>query len=257
MAAATRPGKLLSPHIARTMKKTALALALLTAAVMPAIAPAADSDLSVKLDLPYTSRYVYRGLQFARASIQPSIDLSRDSSYAGAWFNSPITGGQKNEFNFYLGSEVPASTLGKDWKFDLGGRAYYFPQGFYTAGQSKSSFEGYAGITGGTLVRSLAPSLYAAYDFKRGSYNVIGSLGASLPIEKFGFALRGDLHAGYTAFNRATTGKDYAYWGAGLTLPYKFSGNATFNLGAQYDSSDLKGARHNLVTFTAGVTVGF
>src|SRR5476651_375998 len=101
------------------MKKISLFLALLAAVAAPAALAESVPDLSVKLDLPYASKYVYRGLQLAKASIQPSLDLSADDSYAGVWFNSPVTAGQKNELNFYLGHDVPADVLGKGWKLDL------------------------------------------------------------------------------------------------------------------------------------------
>ncbi len=236
------------------MKKTLLSLSLLAAA---AAATAAGSDLSVKLDLPYTSRYVYRGLQLAKSSLQPSLDLSAGDSYAGAWLNSPFLAGQKNEVNVYLGQYLPVPALGSGWKLDLGGRGYYFPQGYYTAGLSNTSIEAYAGLTGGTIAKVISPELVNYYDFTRKSYNVIASLGTALPAERFGFALHADVHVGYTAFRSVINGTSYTYWGAGLSLPYKLASNTTFTVGGQYDSSDLKGARHNLLTVTAGVSVGF
>ncbi len=240
------------------MKKSALsAFLVLLAPIVGSVSAAAAPELSVKLDLPYTSRYVYRGVQLAKDSIQPSLDLSANDSYLGAWFNSPIAAGQKNEFNVYLGHDYAAEVLGAGVKLDLGARIYHFPQGFYTAGLGNTSYEVYAGLKGGVIAQGLTPALYSYYDFTRKSYNFIGSLSAALPAEKFGFALRFDVHAGYAGFTRAAVGTDYAYWGAGVSLPYRIASNATFTLGAQYDSSNLKGTKHNLTTFMAGVTVGF
>ncbi|MEI6862411.1 MAG: TorF family putative porin, partial [Verrucomicrobiota bacterium] len=242
----------------RTMNKSTLTLffALLGPIVAPGFAAPAP-ELSVRLDLPYTSRYVYRGVQLAKDSIQPSLDLSVNDSYLGAWFNSPVAAGQKNEFDFYLGHDFAADDLGKGGKLDLGGRVYHFPQGFYTAGLGNTSYEIYAGLLGGPIAQGPVPAIYSYYDFTRKSYNFIGSLSAALPVEKLGFALRFDVHAGYAGFNRAIAGKGYTYWGAGVSLPYRIASNATFTVGAQYDSSSLTGAKHNLTTFTAGVTLGF
>ncbi len=234
---------------------SALLLAFAPFATPPAASATELPEVAVKTDLTFASRYVYRGQQLARASLQPSIDLSGGDGYLGLWGNLPTgAGGQKNELNFYAGYNLPAETLGRGWKLDLGARQYYFPQGYYTAGQNNSSTEGYLGFAGGTVGPGLTPTIYTAYDFTRQNYNVIASLGAFVPAEKLGFALRFDLHAGYTGIHR---GSDYTYWGAGVGVPYRIAGNATLNLGAQYDSNDLKGARRNLVTWTAGLTVGF
>ncbi len=231
-------------------------LTILLALLSAACAAAPASDLSVRLDLPYTSRYVYRGVQLAQSSIQPSLDLSANGSYAGVWLNSPITAGQKNEFDFYLGHDFAADSLGAGGKIDLGGRAYYYPQGHYTPGLGQSSFEAYLGLTGRPVGLPFTPSIYSYYDFTRKSYNFIGSLGTALPVGQLGFAVQLDVHGGYAGFN-GTVGKNYTYWGAGARLPYRIANNATFTLGGQYDTSNLPGTKHNLFTFTAGVTVGF
>lgn len=230
--------------------------ALLAGLVVPAASAAADwPEVAVKTDLSFASRYVYRGVQLARASLEPSLDLSAGDGYLGLWGNLPTgTGGQKNELDFYAGRTFPVSRPEAGWKLDLGARGYYFPQSYYAAGQSNTSVEGYAGIAGGAVGPGLTPKLYSAYDFTRQNWNVIGSLGAALPVEKLGFALEFDVHVGHTGIHR---GSDYTYWGAGVVLPYRIANNATLTLGAQYDSSNLKGAQHNLVTWTAGMSVGF
>jgi len=241
-----------------TMKKSALSavLAFLALSVVPAQA-AAVPELSVRLDLPYASRYVYRGVQLAQDSVQPSLDLSANGSYLGAWFNSPLTAGQKNEFDFYLGHDFGTDLFGPDGKIDVGGRVYHFPQGFYTAGLANTSYEAYVGLKSGPVAGGFAPAIYSYYDFTRRSYNFLGSLSAALPVERLGFALRMDVHVGRAGFSRAAVGTNYTYWGAGVSLPYRIASNATFTVGAQYDSSNLTGAKHNLTTFTAGVSVGF
>ena len=191
---------------------TAARLSALLLALASLAVPAARADtlpeVSVKTDLSFASRYVYRGVQLARASLQPSLDVSAGDGYLGLWANLPTGTGQKNELDFYAGRGFAVERLGPGWKIDLGLRQYYYPQSFYTAGLSNTSTEAYAGLAGGAVGPGLTPTVYAAYDFTRQNTNVIGSLGAFVPAEKLGFALRFDVHVGYTGVHH---GRDYTY----------------------------------------------
>ncbi len=241
------------------MKFTRACLFLLLASTTAAV----HADTQWSLDLPYASKYVFRGVQVARASIQPSIEVATSQSnngevYAGVWSSEPIATGQKNEFDFYVGYRVPLSP-NSQWRLDLGDTAYYFPQGNYTPGLSKSTDEASVGLTGGKFSLAddrivLMPTFYTYYDFTRERYTLLASLGFSLPVKSAGTSLNFTVKLGDTG---ATKTADYAFWGADVTAPYKIGPNATFTLGAHYASSDLTAVQHNLVSFTAGVTVGF
>lgn len=239
------------------MKTTNLILAVLAAAVTaaPSLRAGLVDEYKLTVDVPYVSKYVFRGLQLAKASLQPSVEIATDNTYAGVLANAPITGGQKNEFDFYAAYDIP---LGKELKLDLGGTEYYYPQGAYATGRHNTSFEAYAGLTGGKLTVAgalpLTPTLYSYYDFTLRNYTVQGSLGYSLPIKSCPVEFDFNATAGYVG---GQTGADYAFWGGGLTIPYKLNKNAKLTAGVEYSSSDLTGARHNLVYFSVGALVGF
>src|SRR5882724_4464356 len=48
------------------------------------------SDYSITSDFTYTSKYVFRGVQQARASFQPSLEFATGGWNAGVWTNQPI-----------------------------------------------------------------------------------------------------------------------------------------------------------------------
>ncbi len=239
------------------MKTTKLILAVLVAAAAaaPALRAGLVDEYTLTVDVPYVSKYVFRGLQEAKASLQPSVEISADNGYAGVLANEPFTSGQKNELDFYAAYEA---AVGKELKIDLGATEYYYPQGTYKAGRSDTSFEPFVGLTGGKLTLAggvpLTPSLYTYYDCTLQTYTVQGSLGYSLPIKSCPVEFDFSASAGYVGVHN---GADYTFWSGGLNIPYKLNKNAKITAGVEYTSSDLSGAKHNLVYFTIGALVGF
>ena len=55
------------------------------------------------MDFPYASKYVFRGVQYAEDSFQPSVKLTSGSFYLGLWTNQPITSNIDNEIDVYGG----------------------------------------------------------------------------------------------------------------------------------------------------------
>jgi uncharacterized protein (TIGR02001 family) len=94
------------------MKKTALILALL-ATRLGLNAQESKLSYSVTVDFPYASKYVFRGIEYAKDSIQPSIEVASGNFYAGVWTNQPVTNNSDNEFDFYAGYGIP---LNDKWK---------------------------------------------------------------------------------------------------------------------------------------------
>jgi uncharacterized protein (TIGR02001 family) len=234
----------------------AVLIALLSTGLPAAAAPL--PEMAVRLDLIYASRYVYRGVELARDSLQPSLDVSANGTYAGAWLNGPLASGQKNEMNYYFGHEFAGDTLlDEGGIIDLGGRVYHFPRGHYVPGTDATSYEAYVGLKSGPLEGGITPAIYSYYDFTRRSYNFHGSLSTVLPVAQLGFGVRVSAHVGHTGFTRSALGTDYTYWGAAVSLPYAITPNAALTLGAQYDSNNLAGAKRDLVSFTAGVSMSF
>ena len=88
------------------MKKIVLILAAVAASLSlraeEAAAPA--SSYSVTVDFPYATKYVFRGAQYAKQSLQPSVEVATGSFAFGIWTNQPITDNTDNEIDFYARS---------------------------------------------------------------------------------------------------------------------------------------------------------
>ena len=98
------------------------------------------------------------------------------------------------------------------------------------------------------------PSTYAYYDFKLKAWTFQGSLGYSVPLKDIGTSL--DLN-GTIGTVQTDGGDDYSYYSVGVTVPFKLSETAKFNLGVTYTTNNLAGAKDPGLWFTAGLTVGF
>lgn len=228
------------------MKKATLLLCLFASVLGLRGAEAAPS-YSVTVDFPYASKYVFRGVQYAKQSIQPSVELTSGNFYAGVWSNQPITDNLDNEFDFYAGYSLPLSDI---VKLDFGGTLYYYPEAD-TSVYDSNTFEGYIGLTG--TVSGFTPGLYAYYDTVLKAFTLQGSVGYSVPMESAGTSLDFSATLGNVS---PDTGDDYTYWGLGVNLPFKLSEKATAGVGVQYASASLDDSDDHL-WFTAGVTVGF
>jgi len=229
------------------MKKTALILAFL-AGSLGLNAQESKLSYSVTVDFPYASKYVFRGIEYAKDSIQPSIEIATGNFYAGVWSNQPVTNNSDNEFDFYAGYGIP---MNDTWKLDVGATLYYYPEADTSSFEEKT-FEGYVGLTG--TVAGFTPGIYAYYDFDLKAFTLQGSVGYSIPLETAGTSLDFSVTLGNVS---PDVGDDYMYYGVGVNLPYKLTERATFAIGAQYASNDLDGADDNHLWFTAGLTVGF
>ena len=235
------------------MKRTiALVAALLAGASAPLVAQ--SSSYSVTMDFPYVSKYVFRGTQVAKSSFQPSVEATVGNFYAGLWVNSPIvnphdaTGAAKKEIDVYAGYNLKISdTL----KADIGFTYYYYPQAnkHLTREYTYESSFGLNWTLGG-----FTPSTYAYYDFKLKAWTFQGSLGYSVPLKDIGTSL--DLN-GTIGTVQTDGGDDYSYYSVGVTVPFKLSETAKFNLGVTYTTNNLAGAKDPGLWFTAGLTVGF
>jgi len=247
------------------MKKIAITLAVLASAYSAQAADtsavASKPSYTLTTDFTYASEYVFRGQKNSNSAFQASAEVGYDEIYGGVWTNQPITNSENNEVDLYLGYGFP---LKNDWKIDTGLTSYIYPETQISGpGGNKgfSSFESYVGLTGGNF-RGLTPSLYAYYDWKLDTYTLQGSVGYSVPIKRIGTSIDFALTYGYAAntgrFNTGTA--PGAYWGAGVTVPYKLASNATLTGGLQYAGNDEDttgfGESYKLY-YTIGLTFGF
>ena len=228
------------------MKKATLLLCLVASALGLRGAEAAPS-YSVTVDFPYASKYVFRGVQYAKESFQPSVELTSGNFYAGLWTNQPITDNLDNEIDFYAGYNFPLSDV---LKLDVGATLYYYPEAD-TSVYDSNTFEGYVGLTG--TVSGFTPGVYAYYDTTLKAFTLQGSVGYSVPMAAAGTSLDFTATLGNVS---PDSGSDYSYWGLGVNVPYKITEKASAAVGLQYASASLKGTDDHL-WFTAGVTVGF
>ena len=231
------------------MNKITLFAALAAVGTVTSYAEEQSSAYSVTLDFPYTSKYVFRGLEAGKDSIQPSIEFASGPMYAGIWTNQPITKNADNEFDFYTGYKMK---LNDAWDVDAGATVYYYPEMDRSSGGKRHTTEGYLGLNGN--VKGFTPGVYTYYDFDLKTTTVQGQVGYSIPAAKAGLSFDFSANVGRVF---AKDGINYNYWSAGVNVPYKLNDKSTIYVGSSYSNSNVKWVRRDLVNFTAGVSVSF
>jgi len=231
------------------IKKTALALAAISAGVSAQAQEAAKSDLSVTVDVTYVSDYVFRGVKLGDASIQPSVEAAYGDFYAGAWHTSELSHSDgATETDLYAGYGYQ---LNDKVKLDGGVTAYT-----YNGGSNGDTVEGYVGVSVDVL---LSPSVYGYYDFDLDVATVEASVGYSIPVD----AINASVDLSAKLGNVSAPGEDYTYGVAGVAIPYKLSETATLTVGADYivnDSSSktgFSGDGDDIIVGKAGISIGF
>lgn len=225
------------------LRSLACALALSAAAL-----PAAAQSLEVATNVGFESRYLFRGVQFAETSFQPSISLSYGNFYGTAWLNLPIgdddlvvtPGGE--ELDLIAGY---SASINEAISFDVGVTYYVFPDlmsgfgDFYEEdgdGSGANTIEPYVGISFDTL--PLTPSVYVYHDFMFDTTTFQGNMSYSVPLaDKTSFDLGG--YIGYVIDD--TGGTDYLYGTASANVNYTISDNGSFYAGVRYGGSDIPG----------------
>lgn len=224
------------------MKKTALLIAALAIGAGSVRA----QDYSITLDFPYVSKYVFRGIELAKESIQPSVEFASGDFYAGIWSNQPVTKRIDNEFNFYAGYGV---ALSDTWSLDFGATYFYYPETPSTTFEDQ--FEPFIGIAGDIGGFSTAFYLYYETEYELLTYQ--GSLGYSIPLSD---AVSLDLSASL-GYQDAPGNASYTYWDLGASFGYAINDTASAYLGVTYASNDLAGADDDFIWVTTGITIGF
>lgn len=237
------------------MKKIVLILAAVAAGLglraEEAAAPA--SSYSVTVDFPYATKYVFRGAQYAKQSLQPSVEVATGSFAFGIWTNQPITDNTDNEIDFYASYGVP---LNDAWKVDTGVCLYYYPELDTGGGADSTTWEPYIGVVGS--VSGFSPGVYFYYDATLKVYTYQGQVGYSIALEPAGASL--DFSA---ALGRVDpkSGSGYTYYSLGASVPFKISEKGTFTIGVNYTHNNIAGGdaygKNGNFYGTAGVTIGF
>lgn len=228
------------------MKKTALILAALVSGASLFADAAPASSYSVTVDFPYTTKYVFRGVQYAEGAFQPSVKVTSGDFYAGVWMSAPVDKGYELEVDYYLGYGVK---LQDGWSLDLGLTAYTYPG--LNGGGDKATWEPYLGLNGS--LGSVTSGTYLYYDATLEVFTVQQAFGYSIPIDdKTSFNVSATV--GYAD---PDTGTGYTYYGLGATIPYKLSDKATITVGAQFADHDLNGVDGSHTWATIGYTYTF
>lgn len=230
------------------MKKSVLIIAALMAG-LSLRAEEAKSSYSLTLDFPYTTKYVFRGVELARQSFQPSVELGVGNFTAGLWTNQPIVDNTDNEIDLYAGY---SASLSDKWSLDVGGCLYYYPELDASSGADNTTFEPYVGITGS--VGDVSPGLYVYYDLTLEVLTVEGQLGYSVALEPAGASLDFSLNLGRVD---PKAGSGYTYYSIGASVPFKLSESGTLTLGINYAHNNISGIDNSAFYGTAGVTIGF
>jgi uncharacterized protein (TIGR02001 family) len=230
---------------------------------LSAFVPAA-ADLGVTSDLTFASEYVFRGVELADNSIQPSIEASLGDFYAGVFANLPIENRDQSltELHYYGGFALAIPGM-EHIVLDLGVTVYHWPD----AGQNRSH-EGFVGTKFENVgIPGLSAAAYFFYDVDRRTHIVEGSVGYSFALDMVGMtsldlsALYGNQFGGSIRDNRpGRVGENYHYYGASAELPFRLNEFSTITAGAHYQSAerydrDLAGRNQNFfwtVSYTAG-----
>jgi uncharacterized protein (TIGR02001 family) len=211
------------------IKQTTLALAALAIGASAQSAQAAEaSKLSVTLETSYVSDYVFRGVRYAEASIQPSVEATYGDFYAGIWHTSALSDNAASgtETDLYAGYGFK---INDTFSLDAGLTRYAYNGG----SPSTDSTEVYIGVKANVL---LSPSLYYYYDFDGDYSSLEASIGYSLPIEAIKSSLDFTAKLGYILAdeNFAFGDDNFTYGSLGVAVPYKLSDSATLTVGVDY-----------------------
>jgi len=212
-------------------------IVLIAIAATLARARAQESGYSVTTDFAYASDYVFRGVEQADDSVQPSVEVSYRDGYLGVWMNQPLKSHEHNEIDVYGGYRY---TFNKAVSLEAVATYYGYPQanGF----QTRQSYELGAGAT--YTFRGIGFSAYLYRDFKLNAtteqvsvnYSVaLQSLGTSLDFNGFLGSVRADNWLPDAPF---TVKESYNYYGLNVTLPYKIGAKTDVALGLHWAHND-------------------
>jgi hypothetical protein len=240
---------------------------VLTGLVCPSLRAAdAPRGISVIGDLTFASEYVFRGVERAAQSFQPSVEVGYGSFVAGLWTNQPVSRSEHDEVNLYASYRWVTGTL----ELEGIGTYYWYPEAKESLGEVRQSQE--IGIGARWQIGRLSPGVSISRDFAVRSESVRGGLTYLLPFDGFGrsnvevgvFGGAVDADKPMPGATGAAQGEAYSYFGADFRVLRRLSEAAALSIGAHHATSRDLGdtrtpsggrARENL-WFTVGVTLG-
>jgi len=228
------------------MKKSALIFAALLSGAALSAEDAPASSYNVTVDFPYTTKYVFRGIELAKGAFQPSVKVTAGDFYAGVWASLPVDKGYEMEIDYYAGYGF---ALPNGWSLDVGTTLYNYPG--LNGGGDKLTVEPYLGLNG--TFGAVTSATYAYYDFTLDVFTIQETIGYSVPLDD------------KTSMNLSATlgrvepdsGGGYTYYGIGVAVPFKLSDKSTVTVGAQYADHTLDGVDGGHFWGTLGYNYAF
>ncbi|MFA5058949.1 MAG: TorF family putative porin [Opitutaceae bacterium] len=241
------------------MKKIASLLAALVAgASLQAQMETPKSSYSVTTDFTYTSKYVFRGVQRARDSFQPSVDVTVGDFYVNLWTNQPIIRHEDDEIDLSAGYRYKVTNA---LKLEAMGTYYWYPEA--KGGSTRDAFE--MGVGAIYDIAGVTSRIAYNYDFIRKANILEGSVGSSMPLPAIGSSLDVTVYAGTSKADDAapdsgvTVRESYNYYGVDLRVPYQLSQNTKLSVGGHWANNEnyILGTPRNRFWFDVGVSAGF
>lgn len=198
------------------MKKTALSLALVTAAsIWPAVAQA-----QLAFNVGAVSDYRYRGISQTRLkpALQGGVDFAAGGFYVGTWASTikwikDAGGDAPGEYDFYGGYK---GEIAKDLAYDVGVLRYqYFG---HDLAVSPNTTEVYGALTFGPATVKYSHALTNLFGFAKSKNSSYLDLSASFDL---GGGLMLNPHVGY---QKVAKNGDYSYTDFSLGVSKDFSG---------------------------------
>lgn len=204
-------------------------LAIIAMGLGLGLSQAKGQDLTVETNFAYQSEYVFRGVQLATESFQPSIDLGYDAFYLGLWTNQPIEDGSADEIDYYAGYKFKANDL---LTLDFGATVYHYPD---SVGNNET-LESFLGASFDTIA---SPAVYVYYDYDLEAFTYEASAGHSFSVDEKN-AIEVGLSAGYVSLDDSAVASptEYYYYGASARWVHSFTDTATLAIGLHSGGND-------------------
>ncbi len=205
-------------------------LAIIATGLATGLSQAQAQDLSVETNFAFESEYVFRGVQLATESFQPSIDFGYEDFYLGLWTNQPIEDGSADEIDYYAGYQFAATDL---ISVDLGATVYHYPD---TTGDN-DTLESFVGLNFDTIA---SPAVYVFYDYDLEAFTYEASVGHSFNVDEDNAIVVGAT-AGYVSLddsNISNSPSEYFYYGASADWVYTLSETAKLAIGVRGSGND-------------------
>ena len=203
----------------------------------------------------YASSYVARGVERAQASVQPSLEFSRENFRIAGWANQPLSGAKNEAAELNL-SAAYAREIGAGATLELTAAHAWFDHGPGRGVERSFEIGANATFSSATLA-GFTPTFGVFRDFRFESNTAQLSLARSIALTKLGTFLELSFFGGWSDGENwrpdASGGAredGYGYWGGDVRVPYQIG---RFGVIAGLHYADTTGRSGLSGPFTTGV----